>query len=236
MNAVHLRRGRIGARVHGGRALRESPCRRGHCSTTCRRSPTSGMSRPCGSHGPRRRSILSTAFAPTILKPRERCWMTCVRSPTNGTSRPCGNNGPRRRPISWSTLAPAIRRPRGRCSTTCGRSPTSETNPPCGSHGPRRRPTPWLTLVPAIRRPRGRCSTTSIRSARDWLWAVGKLMSETRPLPADFDVSLDAAEARALDALPKLKALIDEACEQLAETSRGSVERRAARGARWLRL
>ena len=74
-----------------------------------------------------------------------------------------------------------------------------------------------------------------IRSARDWLWAVGKLMSETRPLPADFDVSLDAAGVRALDALPKLKALIDEACEQLAETSRGSVERRAARGAQWLR-
>ena len=66
-----------------------------------------------------------------------------------------------------------------------------------------------------------------IRSARDWLWAVGKLMSETRPLPADFDVSLDAAGVRALDALPKLKALIDEACEQLAETSRDSVEQRA---------
>ena len=39
-------------------------------------------------------------------------------------------------------------------------------------------------------------------------------MSATRPLPADFDVSLDAAEARALDALPKLKALIDETCDQ----------------------
>ena len=56
-----------------------------------------------------------------------------------------------------------------------------------------------------------------IRSARDWLWAVGKLMSETRPLPADFDVSLDAAEAGALNALPKLKALVDETCDQLAE-------------------
>ena len=65
-----------------------------------------------------------------------------------------------------------------------------------------------------------------IRSARDWLWAVGKLISETKPLPADFDVSLDVAEVRALDALPKLKALIGEVCGQLAETSRGSVERR----------
>jgi len=55
-----------------------------------------------------------------------------------------------------------------------------------------------------------------IRSARDWLWAVGKLMIETRPLPADFDASLDAAEAGALDALPKLKALVDETCDQLA--------------------
>jgi hypothetical protein len=62
-----------------------------------------------------------------------------------------------------------------------------------------------------------------IRWARDWLWAVGKLMSETRPLPADFDVSLDAAEARALDALPKLKALIDETCDQLAIAKRDAL-------------
>ncbi len=69
-----------------------------------------------------------------------------------------------------------------------------------------------------------------IRSARDWLWAVGNLISETKPLPADFDVSLDVAEVRALDALPKLKALVGVVCGQLAEMSRGSVERRAARG------
>jgi hypothetical protein len=62
------------------------------------------------------------------------------------------------------------------------------------------------------------------------MWAVGKLISETKPLPADFDVSLDVAEVRALDALPELKALIGEVCGQLAETSRGLVERRAARG------
>jgi hypothetical protein len=68
-----------------------------------------------------------------------------------------------------------------------------------------------------------------IRPARDWLWAVGKLITEAKPLPANFDVSLDAAEVRALDALPKLKALIGEACDQLAETSRGSVRCRAQR-------
>ena len=60
-----------------------------------------------------------------------------------------------------------------------------------------------------------------IRSAGDWLWAVGNLISETKPLPADFDVSLDVAEVRAL---------VGEVCGQLAEMSRGSVERRAARG------
>ncbi len=59
-----------------------------------------------------------------------------------------------------------------------------------------------------------------IRSTRDWLWLIGELMIETKPLPADFDASLDAAEARALDALPKFKALVDEACDQLAETRR----------------
>ena len=69
-----------------------------------------------------------------------------------------------------------------------------------------------------------------IRPARDWLWAVGKLMTEAKQLPEDFDVSLDAAEVRALDALPKLKALIGEACDQLAETSRGYVRCRAPRG------
>jgi len=62
-----------------------------------------------------------------------------------------------------------------------------------------------------------------IRSARDWLWFTGKLMIETKPLPADFDALLDAAEARALDALPKFRALIDEACGQLIETAGGGV-------------
>src|SRR5271165_4848780 len=49
-----------------------------------------------------------------------------------------------------------------------------------------------------------------VRSARDWLWHVGQLMTQTRPLPSDFDRGLDSAEARALDALPKLKILVSE--------------------------
>ena len=60
-----------------------------------------------------------------------------------------------------------------------------------------------------------------IRSVRDWLWFTGKLMIETKPLPADFDALLDAAEARALDALPKFKALVEETCDLLAETAGG---------------
>ncbi len=54
-----------------------------------------------------------------------------------------------------------------------------------------------------------------VRSARDWLWHVGDLMSQTKPLPSDFDRGLDSAEARARDALPMLKALVGEACDAL---------------------
>jgi hypothetical protein len=54
-----------------------------------------------------------------------------------------------------------------------------------------------------------------VRSARDWLWYVGQLMSQTRPLPTDFDRGVVSAEERALEALPKLKALIGEACDLL---------------------
>ena len=61
--------------------------------------------------------------------------------------------------------------------------------------------------------------------------AAAALGVHRRTLGRRLSASLDAAEARALDALPKLKALIDEACEQLAETSRGSVERRATAAA-----
>ncbi len=55
-----------------------------------------------------------------------------------------------------------------------------------------------------------------VRSARDWLWHIGKLMSQTKPLPSDFDRGLASAEKRALDALPKLRILIGEACDALA--------------------
>jgi hypothetical protein len=55
-----------------------------------------------------------------------------------------------------------------------------------------------------------------VRTARDWLWHVGQLMSQMRPLPSDFDRELDCAEERAIDALPKLKELIGEACDTLA--------------------
>ena len=57
-----------------------------------------------------------------------------------------------------------------------------------------------------------------VRSARDWLWHVGQLMTQTKPMPSDFSRGLDSAEERALDALPKLKILLGEACDALAET------------------
>ncbi|MGO9418528.1 hypothetical protein [Roseiarcus sp.] len=62
-----------------------------------------------------------------------------------------------------------------------------------------------------------------VRSARDWLWHVGQLMTQMKPLPSDFGNGLDRAEERALDALPKLKALIGEACDTLAEANAPSV-------------
>ncbi len=62
-----------------------------------------------------------------------------------------------------------------------------------------------------------------VRSARDWLWHVGQLMSQMRPLPSDFDHGLVCAEERALDALPKLKELIGEACDALALMNAPSV-------------
>jgi hypothetical protein len=62
-----------------------------------------------------------------------------------------------------------------------------------------------------------------VRSARDWLWHVGELMSQMRPLPSDFDHGLVCAEERARDALPKLKTLIGEACDTLARAKPPSV-------------
>ena len=62
-----------------------------------------------------------------------------------------------------------------------------------------------------------------IRRARDWLWLVGDLMSQRKPLPADFDRGLEMAESRALAAMPEFKALVDDACDALARTHLGSV-------------
>ena len=69
-----------------------------------------------------------------------------------------------------------------------------------------------------------------VRSARDWLLHVGQLMIQAKPLPCDFDRALDSAEARARDALPKLKALIGEACDALvvARATAAEFERAAA--------
>lgn len=62
-----------------------------------------------------------------------------------------------------------------------------------------------------------------VRAARDWLWHVGQLMTHMKPLPSDFGISLDRAEARAHAALPKLKILIAEACDALAGAKAPSV-------------
>lgn len=62
-----------------------------------------------------------------------------------------------------------------------------------------------------------------VRAARDWLWHVGQLMSQMKPLPSDVGNGLDRAEARARAALPKLKILIAEACDALAGTTAHSI-------------
>ena len=62
-----------------------------------------------------------------------------------------------------------------------------------------------------------------VRAARDWLWHVGQLMTQMKPLPSDVDNGLDRAEARARAALPKLKILIAEACDALAGPRAASV-------------
>jgi len=66
-----------------------------------------------------------------------------------------------------------------------------------------------------------------VRSARDWLWHVGHLIAQTKPLPSDLDRGLDSAEERARDALPKIKALVGEACDALAVASPPSASARA---------
>lgn len=54
-----------------------------------------------------------------------------------------------------------------------------------------------------------------VRQARDWAWHVGNLLIFSRPLPNDFHETLEITENRALEALPKFKALMDEACDEV---------------------
>ena len=60
-----------------------------------------------------------------------------------------------------------------------------------------------------------------VRKARDWLWLVGDLMSQRKPLPADFERNLEIAQSQALAAMPEFKALVDDACDMLARTHLG---------------
>ena len=66
-----------------------------------------------------------------------------------------------------------------------------------------------------------------VRSARDWLWHVGQLMSPDEAAAVRLRRRPGPAEARALDALPKLKVLIGEACDTLARRRDDCGSRRA---------
>ena len=59
-----------------------------------------------------------------------------------------------------------------------------------------------------------------VREAREWMWPIGQLMAYSPPLPRGVHEGLETTEACALDALPKFKALMDEACDELIRTSR----------------
>ena len=59
-----------------------------------------------------------------------------------------------------------------------------------------------------------------VREARDWLSLVGQLMFLSRPLPSAFHETLEFMENCALQALPKFKALMDEACDGLVDAAR----------------
>ena len=53
-----------------------------------------------------------------------------------------------------------------------------------------------------------------IRKDRDWLQITGSFIVKDRPLPEDFDGRLDEVDSRALEALPKLRAMVLEAFER----------------------
>jgi hypothetical protein len=54
-----------------------------------------------------------------------------------------------------------------------------------------------------------------IRTARDLMRHAGEMMVRSKPLPGHFDEVLDIMQDRALEAMPKLKALVAEACDDL---------------------
>jgi hypothetical protein len=69
-----------------------------------------------------------------------------------------------------------------------------------------------------------------VRRARDWMRQVGQLMVRSLPLPNRLREALEVAEYRALDSLSEFKALVDEACDDLAGgAQRPKADRDAAR-------
>jgi len=62
-------------------------------------------------------------------------------------------------------------------------------------------------------------SARPIREARDWMWRIGQLMIGSGPLPNGLHEALEITEKRVLEAFPRFKALIDEACDELVRTS-----------------
>ena len=60
-----------------------------------------------------------------------------------------------------------------------------------------------------------------VREARDWMWRIGQLMAFSRPLPNGLHEGLEATETCAREALPKFRALMGEACDEMVRASRG---------------
>lgn len=62
-------------------------------------------------------------------------------------------------------------------------------------------------------------SIKPVREAREWIWDIGQTMILSLPLPAGLHEALEITETRALEALPKLKAAMDEACDELSRAA-----------------
>ena len=61
-----------------------------------------------------------------------------------------------------------------------------------------------------------------VREARDFVWHLGHLMTLSRPLPNSVHETLEITESRAVEALPRFKALMDEACDELVRSAQRS--------------